>query len=126
MPMSSLLEQPAPLKWVRLNSWIWVSEKRYPDGDAVGVSGLHCTMPKGWTAPGTVLPPAPPGTGLGELLSSVPMNGLTCCVRGSTAAVAGDGSATIGRSSPQRTAIGRGARDIDFSPSMSVTTLSTC
>src|SRR4029453_11446310 len=88
-PRSSLLEQPAPLKWVRLNSWIWVSPNRYPDGDAVGVSGLNCTMPKGRTGPGTVLPPAPPGTGLGELLSSLPMNGLTCGVGLRSAAWAG-------------------------------------
>ncbi len=94
-PMSSLLGQPAPLKWVRLNSWIWVSLNRYPDGDAVGVSGLNCTMPKGSTGPGTVLPPAPPGTGLGELLSSEPMNGFTCCVSGSTTACAGVGEAAM-------------------------------
>src|SRR4029450_5063709 len=81
MSRSSLFGQPAPLKWVRLNSWICVSENRYPDGEAVGVSGPNCTIPNGGTGPGTVLPPAPPGTGLGELLSSVPMNGLTNWVR---------------------------------------------
>src|SRR6266508_4649363 len=87
--MSSLFGQPAPLKWVRLYSSICVSEKRYPDGEAFGVSGLSWTMPKGSTGPGTVLPPAPPGTGLGELLSSVPMNGLTNWVKLSVAAEAG-------------------------------------
>src|SRR6185369_5987433 len=117
-PRSSLLEQPAPLKWVRLNSWIWVSPNRYPDGDAVGVSGLNCTMPKGRTGPGTVLPPAPPGTGLGELLSSVPMNGLTYCVSGSTAACAGADQVTTRPAATSRLAAmdkTRG-RDIDLSP----------
>src|SRR5262249_60561881 len=100
MLMSSLLGQPAPLKWVRLYSWIWVSESRCPDGDALGVSGLNWTMPNGSTGPGTVLPPAPPGTGLGELLSSVPMKGLTNWVRFSVAAEAGPARATrIGASS---------------------------
>src|SRR3954469_25458583 len=46
-------------------------------------------MPNGTVAPGNVLPPAPPPTGLGELLSSVPMNGLTYWVRDRTAAWAG-------------------------------------
>src|SRR5688572_27887744 len=112
-PMSSLFGQPAPLKWVRLNSWIWVSEKRYPDGEAVGVSGLNCTIPNGATGPGTVLPPAPPGTGLGELLSSVPMNGLTCWVSGMMAAAASAVIATaeaVVRSRDRTRA--RGLRDI--------------
>ncbi|GAA3348048.1 hypothetical protein GCM10020358_65050 [Amorphoplanes nipponensis] len=52
----------------------------------MGVSGLNCTIPNGTVAPGKVLPPAPPPTGLGELLSSVPMNGLTCGVRSGSAA----------------------------------------
>ena len=84
--MSSLLGQPAPSKWVRLNSSIVVSRLRYPEGEAVGVSGPSWTMPNGRTAPGYVLPPAPPGTGLGELLSSVPISGLTNWVRLSAAA----------------------------------------
>src|SRR4029453_15456004 len=111
-PRSSLLEQPAPLKWVRLNSWIWVSPNRYPDGDAVGVSGLNCTMPKGRTGPGTVLPPAPPGTGLGELLSSVPMNGLTYWVSGRTAAFAGVGQTTTMPTATSRLAAMDAIRDI--------------
>src|SRR6266508_353393 len=85
MPMSSLLGQPAPSKWVRLNSSIVRSLSRYPDGEPFGVSGLNCTPPNGTTAPGKVLPPAPPGTGLGAVLSSVPMNGLTYWVRLSAA-----------------------------------------
>src|SRR2546430_2062534 len=39
-------------------------------------------------APGCVLPPAPPPTGLGALLSAVPMKGLTNGVRFSVAACA--------------------------------------
>src|SRR5690349_17642403 len=93
MLRSSLFAQPAPSKWVRLKSSIVPSLERYPDGDAVGVSGLNCTMPNGTSAPGKVLPPAPPGTGLGALLSSVPMNGLTYCVGLATAARAGEPSA---------------------------------
>src|SRR6185436_3765421 len=50
---------------------------RKPEGEPVGVSGLHWIIPKGAAAPGKVLPPAPPGTGNGELLSSVPMKGST-------------------------------------------------
>src|SRR3954465_10356171 len=50
-------------------------------------------MPNGTVAPGKVLPPAPPPTGLGELLSSVPMNGLTYWVR-LRAALAGPAWAT--------------------------------
>src|SRR5258705_8322221 len=51
-------------------------------------------MPTGVTGPGTVLPPAPPPTGSGELLSSVPMNGLTYWVSGRTAAWAAVGHVT--------------------------------
>ncbi len=49
-------------------------------------------MSNGTTGPGYVLPPAPPPTGLGELLSSVPMNGLTYRVRFGVAAAAGSGA----------------------------------
>src|SRR5690349_14953307 len=108
IPMSSLFGQPAPSKWVRLNSSIVRSRSRYPDGEPVGVSGLNCTMPNGTTAPGYVLPPAPPGTGLGELLSSVPMNGLTYWVRLSVAAAAGVDCPM--RTVPVRAAITRPAR----------------
>src|SRR2546429_7761705 len=90
---SSLLGHPAPSKWVRLRSSMVESLDRYPDGEPVGVSGLNCTMPNGTTAPGYVEPPAPPGTGLGALLSSVPMKGLTNWVRLSVAACA-SGAAT--------------------------------
>ncbi len=71
------------------------------------MSGLNCTMPKGSTGPGTVLPPAPPPTGLGELLSSDPMNGLTNWVRLSVAAEAGFAWAirTGARSSPAAIAV---------------------
>src|SRR6218665_1831049 len=48
-------------------------------------------MPKGTVAPGKVLPPAPPGTGKGESLSSVPMNGSTYFAR---LALAGGGPAS--------------------------------
>src|SRR5213592_405814 len=89
MPMSSLFGQPAPSKWVTLNSSIVRSLSLYPEGEPFGVSGLNCTPPKGTTAPGYVLPPAPPGTGLSELLSSVPMKGLTYWVRLGVAALAG-------------------------------------
>src|SRR6266508_4041469 len=99
MPMSSLLGQPAPSKWVRLNSSIVRSLSRYPDGEAFGVSGLNCTPPNGTTAPGKVLPPAPPGTGLGAVLSSVPMNGLTYWVRLSAACA---GGAAIPTAAPDR------------------------
>src|SRR6185503_2510107 len=75
-----------------LNSSIVVSRLRYPDGEPLGVSGLSCTMPNGTIGPGNVLPPAPPGTGLGELLSSVPMNVLTNWVRFKTAAISTSGA----------------------------------
>jgi hypothetical protein len=43
-----------------------------------------------------VLPPAPPGTGNGESLSSVPMNGSTWCTRSSP----GGGGMASGSSPP--------------------------
>jgi hypothetical protein len=52
MLISSVLGQPAPSKWVRLNSSIVVSRLRYPEGEAVGVSGLSWTMPNGSSGPG--------------------------------------------------------------------------
>jgi hypothetical protein len=71
-------------------------------------------MPKGTVAPGKVLPPAPPPTGLGELLSSVPTNGLTYCVRFASAASAACG--TDKAAAVRRTAAAR-ARIMGIAPS---------
>src|SRR5262245_26842770 len=86
-------------------------------------------MPKGSTGPGAVLPPGPPGTGVGELLSSLPMNGLTYWVSGSTTACAGAGHATAAPvamstlaptvdsrlTQPRRPVAGEELRDMTFS-----------
>jgi hypothetical protein len=50
------------------------------------VSGLHCTIPIGYAAPGKVSPPHAPPHGYGEL-APVPMNGLTNRVRFSSGEV---------------------------------------
>ena len=72
-----------------------------PDGDPVGVSGLHLIMPNGAAAPGKVLPPAPPGTGDGELLSSVPMNGSTVATSDCATAGAADSVSSTMTGNPQ-------------------------
>src|SRR5205807_10360022 len=51
--------QPGPAMCVRLNPRNWVELKLYPPprGRLGLVSGLHCAMPNGMSAPGKSLPP---------------------------------------------------------------------
>src|SRR5205085_1814094 len=81
--------QPTPDRWVRLNPVMSWSSYRYPPPDGrPGVSGLHCTMPKGVVAPGnastspTTGPPLP-----------VPMKGLTSLAGSPASAAAATGTA---------------------------------
>ncbi len=70
-----------------------------PPCGRLGVSGLHCTMPKGASAPGKVLPPW-----------LVPRNGLTTDAGSVTAAAAGDTPANAVRAVATRAAAQRNAR----------------
>ena len=49
--------QPGPLMWVSEYPVIDESQKLYPALRVGIVSGLHCTMPNGTSAPGNVFPP---------------------------------------------------------------------
>jgi hypothetical protein len=73
------IAHPAPLRCVRLNPRICVSGYEYPPPNATAagtVSGLHCIIPNGTTAPGNVFP-APPPVPKSGARASVPANKFT-------------------------------------------------
>ncbi len=67
---------PGPEMWVMLNPRSRSSSYLYPPPEVRTVSGLHCIIPKGTTAPGKSIPAPPPWPKSGPP-SWVPTNGLT-------------------------------------------------